>query len=884
MSSKSTFLLIISSLLFMVVLGQDKKSLQAIKLNGEPPDIDGVLSEKVWESSEWHGDFIQREPYDKQPPSQQTAVKILYDDNNLYVAVRAYDTEPEKIERRLSRRDNFEGDWVAVAIDSYNDDLTAFSFSVNAAGVKSDGMVSNDNDWDETWNPVYYVKTEIDELGWIAEFRIPYNQLRFAEVENHVWGFQVMRFLFRKEEMSLWQAIPRESSRWVSLFGEIEGISNINPKKEVEFVPYVMGYMETHKREEGNPFATGITWGYNAGLDGKVAVSSDLTLNYTINPDFGQVEADPSEVNLTAYETFFEEKRPFFIEGNNIFDFPLSGGGGPEGRDNLFYSRRIGRRPHYSPDLEDGQFSRLTDFTRILGALKLSGKTRNGWSVGIMEALTNKEEVMIEDNGQRSKRDAEPMTNYFNTRIQKDFYRGNTMLGGMVTATNRFIHDTTINYLPDAAYTWGADFTKYWKEKAYYFSTKLAFSYVTGSTEAITALQESPRRFYQRPDAAHLNVDTTLTSLFGNGGSVEGGKIGKGNWRYGGRFSWRSPGLDLNDMGFIRTADIVQQSAWLLYEIFTPFSIFRTLNLGLVQWTGWDYAPTLLWSGIRLGASAQFTNYFRARTGIRREFEEIDRAELFGGPAIMYPGSWETWLGISTDSRKKLVGSVFGEYEWGDYNHKKSWELGFGLSYRPFTALQLSVDPVFAYEYEDARFVDVIEKEDGDHYIMGSLVRNQVILNLRINFYLTPDLSIQFWGQPFLFSGDYDNYKLVTSPQHSDYFQQFHQFTEDQIAYDRFSNSYLVCESGFDDSGNGCTIDNPDYTFGNPDFSFHEFRSNLVLRWEYIPGSFLFVVWSQNRVGDDAFGSFDIDRQFGNMLNAQSVNVFLIKFSYRFSF
>jgi hypothetical protein len=882
MNCIKTFFLFLFMLLAVAINGQEKRTLYAEQLQGEPPEIDGVINEKVWEFAEWSGDFTSWEPYDLQEPYLQSAIKILFDDNNLYVAIRAFDDEPDKIEKRLSRRDNFDGDWVGIAFDSYNDNLTAFSFAVNAAGVKNDGMVTNDSDWDETWNPVYYVRTSIDAQGWTAEFRIPNNQLRFAEAEEHVWGFQVLRYIFRKEEMSIWQAIPREAGRWVTLFGDLRGINNINPKKEVEIIPYIMGSVEKHESEPGNPFATGTAYGYNAGVDGKVAVTNDLTLNYTINPDFGQVEADPSAVNLTAYELFFREQRPFFVEGNTIYDFPLSDGG-PTGRDNLFYSRRIGRRPHYSPDLEDNQFSRVTDFTRILAALKLSGKTQNGWSVGIMEALTNKEEMVIDEDGVRTRRDAEPMTNYFNTRIKKDFNQGNTVVGGMVTATNRFINDTTLDYLPEAAYTWGVDLTTFWRDRAYYFKTKLGFSHVSGSAASMTELQESPRRFFQRPDADHLSVDTTLTSLFGNGGSVEGGKSGKGNWRYGARVSWRSPQLELNDMGFLRSADIVNQSAWLRYEIFTPVGIFRRLNVGVSQWTGWDYSPMLLWYGARIWGFGQFSNYMNGELSFRRSGESINRAELFGGPAIRYPGSWAASVEYATDSRKKLIGSFDVDYGWGDQDYREDWDIELGINYRPFAALQLSVDPQFQYWNEDARYAEIIEKEgEEDKYIMASLERTQVTVNIRINFYLTPDLSVQFWGQPFLFSGDYENYKLVVDPQNSDFQRQFHQFTEDEIYYDQYTNSYAVCESGF--SASDCTPENPDYRFENPDFSFYEFRSNLVLRWEYIPGSFLYAVSSQNRVGDDGNGSFDAERQFGNMLNAQAENVFLIKFSYRFSF
>ncbi len=294
------------------------------RVMGEAPKIDGVINDSCWGIVEWDDGFVQREPYDGKDPSQETYFKVLYDDNNLYFAIWAKDTEPDKIERRLTRRDNFEGDWVGVSIDSYADKLTGFSFAVSSAGVKADLIVTNENNMDFTWNPVWYVKVSLDPTGWYAEMRIPLTQLRFSKKEKYVWGLQVMRQIFRNQEFSVWQYIPVKSSRWVSLYGNLSGIEGIKPRREVELIPYAMGNVEQYEKVPGNPFATGKDFGYSAGLDGKIAVTNDLTLNLTVNPDFGQVEADPSEVNLTAFETFFEEKRPFFIEGNNIFNFQIT--------------------------------------------------------------------------------------------------------------------------------------------------------------------------------------------------------------------------------------------------------------------------------------------------------------------------------------------------------------------------------------------------------------------------------------------------------------------------------------------------------------------------------------------------------------------------------
>ena len=839
---------------------------------GKSPVIDGIIDEEVWDIVSWSGDFTQREPYEYEPPSQLTSVKVLYDNNNLYVAIRAFDTEPDKIERRLTRRDSFEGDWVGIGIDSYNDKLTGFSFTVNAAGVKGDAILTNDNDFDITWDPVWYVKVSIDDLGWVAEMKIPYNQLRFAKVEDHVWGFEVLRQLFRKEELSLWQMIPVDAAGWVSNWGTLEGINNINPKKEVEIVPYGMVKYETYEKEDGNPFSTGSDWGYNVGVDGKIAITNDLTLNFTANPDFGQVEADPSEVNLSAFETFFEEKRPFFVEGNNIYNYPLTGGDGPFSQDNLFYSRRIGIQPHYEPDLNNDEYASMPEFTTILGAVKLSGKTKNGWSIGVLESLTKEEKAIIDNNGDRRKEVIEPTTNFFNTRIQKDLNEGNTQIGGMVTATNRFINDSALNFLPTSAYTSGVDFSNFWMDKSYYVSAKATVSVVNGSKEAIADIQESPQHYFQRPDASHLKVDTTLTSLRGSGGTVEGGKIGGGHWSMGGWTTWRSPGLELNDMGYMRKSDFINQVVWAGYRIWEPFSIFRSVNFNVAAWSGWDFSGLRLYSGGNLNVNAQFKNYWRFGTGVNREGVDINRHELRGGPALRTPGGWNYWFRVSSDDRKKIVFSVSASNNWGDNSYRRSTSYSLGITYRPFDFLQLSVDPSYHWSFNDIIYVETVDDNNVDRYLVSSIDQEFVSMDIRVNIGITPDLSIQFWGQPFLFSGDYSDYKEVVNAMDNNYENQYHTFTHNEISYDQSDNMYTIVDGG--DS----------YSFDNPDFSFYEFRSNLVIRWEYIPGSSAYLVWSQGRTGDHPDGAFSLSDNIDRLSSITPHNVFLLKLSYRFSF
>lgn len=872
---RSVTLCLFIILIFVPLLGfAQVRIYNTVKLSGEAPVIDGLINEDVWEAAEWSGDFTQQEPYEFADPSQQTAVKVLYDDNNLYVAVRAFDTEPAKIERRMGRRDSFEGDWIAVSISSHNDDLTGYGFSTNAAGVKGDGRVSNDNEWDDTWNPVYYVKTSIDAEGWIAEMQIPLNQLRFAKMDKHVWGFEVMRYLFRKEEMSLWQMVPKDASGWVSRWGKLYGIENINPKKEIALTPYLMGSLTRSRAEEGNPYQTGTKWNYNAGLDGKIAVTNDLTLNFTINPDFGQVEADPSQVNLSAFESYFSEQRPFFIEGSNIFNYPLDAGESWS-RENLFYSRRIGRRPNYYPEINENEYVKSPEFTRILGAFKLSGKTKNGWSIGVMESLTNNEHAKVDSAGIERKRIVEPMTNYFNTRIQKDINKGKTILGAMVTATNRFINDSVMEFLPSSAYSAGIDFNQYWDKRTYNLQAKIIGSSVTGSEEAILNRQQAPQRYYQRPDAPHLSVDSSLMQLSGYGGSFMLGKIGRGHWRYGVKGTVSSPGLSLNDMGYMRRGDAINQSGWVEYTIWEPFSVFRKMDVRINQWFGWDFNGTQLYSGIRGVWDAQFKNYWSVDFSITREGFDIDRHQLRGGPAVRTPGMWRSKISVNTDERKKLVADIFVYRGFGSDDWRDAFDIGLEISYRPLPSLQFSVDPVYVHDRESLMYIETIDFDGNTRYIVSGMDAKELQLNFRINYSLTPNLTFQYWGQPFFFSGDYHNFSKVVDAGNTNYYEQFYEFNDDEIVYDKPNDQYLISENG---------DGNIDYSFDNPDFSFYEFRSNFVIRWEYVPGSTAYFVWSQGRDGSIGDGGFFLSDHIRNLANAKASNVFLLKLSYRLSF
>lgn len=868
-------LILLCGWLFIHSLGYSQNiSYTTRRIADKAPVIDGLLADAPWTEVEWGNNFTQRQPYDGKPPTFQTAFKILYDDDNIYFGIRAFDKDPGLIVKRLARRDESEGDMVEVTIDSYDDNLTGFQFTVNAAGVKSDAIITNDNSQDPTWNPIWYVKTVIDSLGWTAEIKIPLNQLRFSKKNEQTWGLQVWRNIYRMEEQSTWKYIPREASGWVSLFGDLNGIHNLVPKKEIEIIPYLVTKADRYKKEDGNPYAKGSENSMSAGIDGKIGITNDFTVNYTINPDFGQVEADPSEVNLSAFETFFAEKRPFFIEGKNIFDFKPTMGDGPNSSDNLFYSRRIGRSPHYSPDLNDNEYAKEPDHTDIIGAFKLSGKTRKGWSVGLLESFTQKEIAKIDLEGIRRKETAEPYTNYSAFSLQKDIDKGNSVIGGMFTATNRFINDTVLNLLPTSAYTGGVNYTRNFQHKNYYFRVNGVFSMVKGSKEAVTDLQESPVRYFQRPDTKGPKVDSSLTSLSGHGGTLEFSKIGKGHIRYIAWLTWRSPGLELNDMGYMRQADVIQQVCWVGYQIWEPFSIFRSLNFNSNQWSGFNFAGENLYKGGNININANFKNFWSLGTGTNRDGTNLTVSDLWGGPALITPGGWNYWASVSTDYRKKIQFSVNPSFYWGDLNSQAFSNFYLGITYKPANSISISVEP--GYSKGETTLQHVTNEDVGTQtrYVMASLKQESFGASVRLNLSLSPDMSFQYYGQPFIFSGKYTSFKNITNPRAGQFNDRYHTYSETELKFDEQENTYSV-----DENADGIA----DYSFDNPDFNFFQFKSNLVLRWEYRPGSSVYLVWSQGRTGDDDKGLFHFSNNMNQLFRIYPQNIFLLKISYRIS-
>jgi hypothetical protein len=874
---KRTFTtILITFFLLPLLFGQDlqKKQYTATHIS-TPPVINGVLDDEAWQEGTWAGGFTQNQPYNGQLETQRTEFKILFDDNNLYVAIKAYDTSPDSIVNRLTRRDEADGDLVGIIIDSFHDLRTGFLFGVSSAGVKYDQMFTNDNgNGDSSWDPNWWVKTSINKEGWVAEMKIPFSQVRFEKSSGDVWGLDIARILYRKNETTFWQHIPRDAPGMVHLFGELKGLEQIRPRKIFDITPYGVAKTETYQSDPANPFlSSGKSSKLNGGIDAKIGVTNNMTMDLTINPDFGQVEADPSVVNLSAYETFFTEKRPFFIEGNNITNFGLGIGDGGVGNDNLFYSRRIGRQPQVSPNLKDGWYDDVPTRTDILGAVKLTGKTKDGFSVGIVEAMTAQEKAEIDTIGGRKYATVEPLTNYFIGRIQKDINNGNTIIGGIFTSTNRELDADTRDLLHKAAYTGGIDFTQYFKNKNWMFNVNTALSLVEGSKKAITNTQESSAHYFQRPGKNYAVLDTNRTSLSGAGGRMQIMKQ-NGHWNFLGAALWKTPGFETNDLGYMRTTDQILSVLWAGYNQFNPKGIYKSYNLNSDFYSINNFGGDWIGGGYEWNANITLKNFWNIWTGGSLNTPSLSTDMLRGGPMMKLPGSVNPRIGFSTDNRKKLVFSVFANASKGFENSSDNMYTEVDITFKPTNYLVFTLSPSYNKSYTELQYVTQTTYNGTDRYIFGSIDQKTISTSFRVNLNLSPNLTLQYWGQPFVATGKYYNYKYITNPMASNYHDRFLTYNSDQISFD--TDHYNISENG-----NG----NTDYTFGNNDFNVKQFLSNLVVRWEYSPGSTVFLVFSQTRSYNTSTGQMDFFNNVGDLFNKSKNiphNVFLIKFSYRF--
>jgi len=842
-------------------------TITAVPIWTAEPEIDGNLGDPVWQRAEVATDFVQYEPEEGADPSQPTEARVLYGLGALFVAFRAYDSAPDSIAAQLTRRDQESySDRVLVVVDSYLDRRTAFEFAVNPAGVKRDVYRFEDTREDDSWDAVWEVATRIDEEGWTAEFRIPFSQLRFKDADVQTWGINFAREIARHDEVSVWAPLSRKESGIVSRFGLLEGLEGVQTPNRLEVEPYSMARVEREPGDPTDPFHEETALFGTVGADAKYAVTNNLTLNVTLNPDFGQVEADPGQVNLSAFETFFPEKRPFFLEGQNIFDFGIGLGDGDGASESLFYSRRVGRTPQGEVDVGDG-FSDSPENTTILGAWKLSGKTGSGWSVGALHAVTGEEraEILTED-GERTSRALEPRTNYAIARVQKDFRDGWSALGVIATGTKRDASVADAQELRSSAYTGGVDFRHRFGDGGNWsVRGDLLGSRVAGSPEAIAATQRSSARYFQRPDADHVAFDSTRTALAGWASTLTVGKRGGGYWRGSAFFQARSPGFEVNDVGFMRSADYWVVGNWLGYHKSDPGDLFRRWGLNWNFWRESSFGGEETGTGANVNGSFTLNNLWGGWAGVMRSFASLSTTRLRGGPAVVEDAGWSGWSGLYSDSRSSVQVSV--NTNWGVTPASDSWRYHVGgeLRWRPSGRLNVSLGPFLRRNEDDAQWVEAIENPGGDHYVFARLDQTTVGLTGRMDFSFTPTLSLQLYAQPFVSAGAYSEFKSVADPGAARYGDRYA-----ALAARPTEDGYAVDVDG----------DGTEETFEDPAFNEKQFRSNAVLRWEYQPGSTLFLVWSQARDHSGTTGGFHLDRDLGDLFGTPSENVLMLKVSY----
>jgi hypothetical protein len=799
--------------------------------------VDGDLNDAIWQTVPAITGFRQREPREGAAATYETEARVAYDATALYIAVQAFDPEPKRIVGIRTRRDEGSpSDWVSVLIDSFHDRRSAFEFAVNPAGVKQDSYWFNDTNNDQGWDAVWDVAVSRGERGWRAEFRIPFSQLRYRPSEASTFGLAIVRKIGRLNETTTWPLLPRSANGYVSSFGELTGLRLDRAPKRLEVVPYVLGDVKTQPAESGNPLIKTTDPNGSVGVDLKYALRPGLTLTGTVNPDFGQVEADPAVVNLSAFETFFSERRPFFVEGSGIFSFDVDCNDGS--CSGLFYSRRIGRTPRGQADVPAGGYSSAPSQTTILGAAKLTGRI-GAFSVGALNAITSDEDAVIV-NGVRTRQTVEPLASYSVLRARREF-TNQSSLGFMATSTNRNL-DAATRFLPGQAYTGGTDVD--WRlSPKYAIKGYFAGSSVHGEAAAIAALQRSNVHSFRRPDSSRLTYDPSRTSLNGYGGSTSFTKIAGERVRFNTNVGFKSPGFEINDVGFLQRADQRSMSNWMQVRYEKPKKKYlRSFRYNLNQWAGWNYDGDRLYAGFNVNAHAMFTNNWATGMGANLNPQPFDDRATRGGPGVYGNTRRSIWAYVESDERPAVSIGVF-TFNSTDGKGTTFHDVSPSVSYRPSSFLKLSGGLRFSRNHDESQWV---EGTNDGRYVFGRLHQQTVGLTWRLNYTVTPALSIQLYAEPFVSAGDYSNFKELVNGRSKSYEGRYR-----PIAY-----------------------------AGNPDFNYRSFRTTNVMRWEYKPGSTLFVVWQQGRERTIDRGTFDLNRDFGAVFDAPARNVFLIKLAY----
>ena len=821
-------------------------SLTATAVVARPaPEIDGRQLDIVWRSAPKFTGFRQFEPRVDADPSFQTEFQVAYDEKNLYVFVRMLDPHPDSIMHALSRRDvRGPSDQVKLLIDSYDDKRSGFEFAVNPDGVKRDYAMSNDGNEDDSWNGIWDVGVAVDSLGWTAEFRIPLSQLRYARVDRHTFGFGVWRDIERRAERSAWPPYSPQRNGIVSQLGRLTGLQGITTAQRLELAPYVVA-KNVQRTMPNERF--GRNQQVAVGGDLKFGITPNVTLDATVNPDFGQVESDPAVLNLSAFETFLPEQRPFFVEGTGLYQFALNcynvvDCGTNEG---LFYSRRIGRTPTLRD--EYGNAGTATS-TPIAAATKLTGRTGRGLSFGLLDAVTSR----VEGVGDQT---VEPMANYAVLRAQQDVRGGEGGVSFIATAVNRSLDDLTRPYLHSTAFTTGATFRNRFHNQQYEVAGQLAASRVTGSRDVIYRTQTNSVHSYQQPGDDY-EVDSSRTSLSGHTEQLKFGKYGGGITRFETSIVRQSAGFDVNDLGFLRRADVLDWSTWGALTFRDARGIYRWAQVNGNHWETWNT------SGMRLDNAFNFNGHMGLRNNwdvhlggtvgnLTKSF--CDRCTR-GGPAVRQSRRFSPWGGVNTDSRRLVSAGIWTNLSFGDEGESSISGVSPYVNLRFSTRFQVNVGPNVSHNRNDAQWYGNFTGADGVvHYTFAHLDQRTVSMSTRLNYTLTPNLTFEFYGQPFISTGTYSDFREVSATPDADrYADRFVPYTPPPTAKTAFKITQL--------------------------------RTNTVVRWEYRPGSTLFVVWTQGRQDDENRNPDQSWAQdYRDLFALHPDNTFLVKLVYWFN-
>ena len=859
----------------------------------EDIEIDGVLDEPQWADARVFNGFTQREPVEGGPAEHDTEVRLLFGEDAIWVAARMWDPDPASIDRRLARRDSHGTyDQFSMHLDPNLDGLTGYSFRVSAANVQGDTYFYNDDQMDGAWDAVWSSAVAVDEHGWTAEMRIPLSQIRYeATPEPQTWGVNFQRFRVATNERSYYSLVSRLRQGMVSQMARLENVSVSRPSRRLELRPYVVSSFENGPADPADPFFDGSAMGGRVGMDLSYGLGSAFTLNATVNPDFGQVEADPAVINLSAFETFFPERRPFFVEDARFFDFGLSGGS-----NSLFYSRRIGRQPQgAAPD--GANFTDVPSSATILGAVKLAGRTSGGMSLGALAAVTGNEFGRGEfDGAVQDDFLMEPRTQYGVFSVGQDFNEGQTQIRGLTSLVFRELPEGgSFDWLPSSAYNGGVRFEHQWSDRTWALWAFLAGSHVRGTEEAMERIQRSSTHYLQRPDATRFSVDPTATSLSGRDWRLQFEKRNGAHWTGAVWVAEVSKAFEVGDVGFSNNAERLDGGFRIGYREITPGSVLRSYNVSVNSFHNWSHeALDDAWSvsswhdartsgSYSLNLNGDFLNYWGARANLRYNPQQMNRRATRGGPVMVSPASTNWSINVDTDRRRAFSLGMNLEQSRDQVGRGGSTQVRADFQLRPSDNLALSFNPGWETskagdQYVTATSVLPYEPTYGTRYVFADLDRNTFSMETRVDWTFSPTLSLQLFAQPLLSSGDYVQYKQLRSSRSYD----FDAFTPGQAdaTGDEVLCSTAICQveetQYVDFDGDGVVDD----SFSDGDFNVRSLVGNAVLRWEYRPGSTIFFVWQRNQVGRSSVGDFDFDRDLGALFGAPAENRFIVKVNY----